>query len=328
MQSTFVSYTEASFRRGRWFRFLFRRRPIYGSVVEFAAKADKFDSCYVTGEDIGLPLAALLKLRRWKGRMVCVVHNVTARKARLFRLLGHKGFASFIVVSEDQRRRLIDGCHIPEAKIILVSNWVDTKFFQPEHGAQQSAVAKVMACGSESRDYATLVRAAANVDAEFDVYANGFNGSEKVDSRNRPNVRVVPRVSYEALRTAYRSCDAVAVPLKAVNYAAGVSGIIEAMACGKPVVVTRTDGIADYLPEVSPEWIVRPGDPADLGRALTDLLALSAEARAAIGRRNREWVVANCDIDQYAQTVRALLVGEHGSPSSPEATSPSLKLSC
>jgi glycosyltransferase involved in cell wall biosynthesis len=241
--------------------------------------------------------------------MVCVVHNVTDRKARLFRLLGHRGFAGFIVVSEDQRRRLVEDCRIPEDKIILVSNWVDTKFFRPVDTAKDSTVAKVMACGSESRDYATLVKAAANVDAEFDVYANGFNGSERVDRRDRPNVRVMPRVSYDALRAAYLACDAVAVPLKAVNYAAGVSGIIEAMACGKPVVVTRTNGIADYLPEVSPEWIVRPNNPADLGRALSDLLGLSAEARAAIGRRNREWVVANCDIDRYAQKVRALLVG-------------------
>lgn len=305
-----ISYTAAAARRGGMFGKAFARVPILGSIADFTLRSSQFDSCYVTGEDIGLRLALALKLIGWKGRLVCVVHNVTPKKARLFRLIGHRTFAALIVVSERQRRALREECAIPDEKIVHEYNWVDTDFFSPGDITSDETGPIVMACGAENRDYATLARSAASVPATFHIYYHGFFGAGESSNATLPeNIVRMPRVPFPALRDGYRAAAAVAIPLNNVEYAAGVSGFVEAMACGRPVVVTNTKGIADYLGIIDAEFRVLPADADDMARALNAALSKNDAERDAIGQRNRDWAIANCSLDAYARRVADLLAG-------------------
>ena len=89
--------------------------------------------------------------------------------------------------------------------------------------------------------------------------------------------------------------------------------VYEALAMEIPVVATREVG----LPEViRPEWgrLVPPGDPEGLARGLGELLEMSPEARAAMGRAGREWVTAERDVDRQAAKLAAL-IDDAGLPS-------------
>lgn len=309
--ATVFSFASARARRAGIFSRMFGAWPLAGAVVDFALAAGRYDRCYVTGEDVGLRAAMALRARGWRGRLVCVVHNVTRRKAGLFRLIGHQIFSALIVVSERQAQALVSDCRIPPEKVIRVRNWLDDEFFTPSRTIPDHPV-RFMACGAENRDYPTLMAAAQRLDVIFDVYAHGFFGENagRVGGTDVPgNVRSMPRVSFDELATAYRLCDAVVLPLNAVDYAAGVTGLVEAMASGKPVVATRTAGLTGYLDAIEPEAQVRPGDVDDLVRALSAIAAQSHDARIATGRRYRSWVEANCGLDAYVERVARLMLG-------------------
>lgn len=64
----------------------------------------------------------------------------------------------------------------------------------------------------------------------------------------------------------------------------------EAMAKQVPIVATRVGGVPEIVPEWASNWLVQPDDPADLRRAVTDLVRMSPGDRARLGARLREHV--------------------------------------
>jgi glycosyltransferase involved in cell wall biosynthesis len=89
----------------------------------------------------------------------------------------------------------------------------------------------------------------------------------------------------EAVLEAYAECRALVVASSFESYSMVAA---EAMAVGRPVVVTTACGIADLVTSVNPERVVPPGDPHALARALRPLLddprLAGREGRAARAR--------------------------------------------
>lgn len=299
------SYSSAC-AKGKLFPSLFSGQPVLGSVAHFASIAGNYDRCYVTGEDIGLPLALALTLRGWKGQIVCVVHNMTRKKIRFLKIIGHGLFSQFVVVSEKQRDILVHQCAVPGNKVRAVFNWVDDKFFHSSKSPVRNTRPVFMSCGLENRDYDTLVRAARKVDADFKIYGHGFFGSSNERPNECPNVEWMPRVSFDELRNAYAACDAVILPINNVNYAAGVTGMVEAMSMGKPVIVSGSRGLGEYLQIYAPRIDVPPGDADALAEAAIRIIR-NPESLSAYGRSNREWILQNCALDNYAQSIAATM---------------------
>ena len=70
--------------------------------------------------------------------------------------------------------------------------------------------------------------------------------------------------------------------------------LIEAMACGLPVVATDYPGVRAVVVEGETGLLARQGDPADVARRLAELRELGGEGRQAMGaagreRAEREW---------------------------------------
>jgi glycosyltransferase involved in cell wall biosynthesis len=64
--------------------------------------------------------------------------------------------------------------------------------------------------------------------------------------------------------------------------------LIEAMACGLPVVATDYPGVRAVVVEGATGLLARQGDSADVARCLAELHDMGAEGRAAMGRAGRE----------------------------------------
>lgn len=305
-----LSYTSQKPARGKWFAALFENRPVLGSAVAVALRGAEFDRFYATGEDVAFPLAFLLRLRGWRGKIVCRVHNMTPKKSKLLRFIGHGPFAALITTSAEQARQLTEEHGIPAEKVLNVRKWVDEAFFRPAASKPVRARPLVLACGAENRDYATLAGAAAGCDADFEVYGHGYFGenASKFQSSNVPaNLKLMPRVPFEELARAYSEADVIALPVNDVGYAAGVTGLVEAMAAGQAVVASRTHGLSEYLAMIDDDLVAAPHDPDAMRAAIERALADPARLER-IGRENREWVLGNAALERYVERVKTIML--------------------
>jgi glycosyltransferase involved in cell wall biosynthesis len=66
--------------------------------------------------------------------------------------------------------------------------------------------------------------------------------------------------------------------------------VLEAMACGVPVVATPVDGAVDLIEDGRTGWLAREVSASALGETLGEALALTADERRGVGERGRERV--------------------------------------
>lgn len=128
---------------------------------------------------------------------------------------------------------------------------------------------RIFSAGRSGRDYQTLALAA---DGEsFDVTLASDSREAVGDIVEKENLRILRDCYGGKYLHELRSCDAVVIPLAVENISAGQMVIVQAMAYGKPVVVTRTPTIEDYISHEREGLMVRPGDAEDLRRAINRL---------------------------------------------------------
>ncbi|WP_399885129.1 glycosyltransferase [Streptomyces sp. BBFR51] len=101
----------------------------------------------------------------------------------------------------------------------------------------------------------------------------------------------------------YRAADLVVLPSRWEGMALAP---LEAMACGRPVVVTDVDGAREGLPPaLVPHCLVPPEDPSALADAVTALLR-DAPLRTSLGHRGRAHVRSAHDVRHTAAAVAAV----------------------
>ena len=98
----------------------------------------------------------------------------------------------------------------------------------------------------------------------------------------------------------YRAADVFALPSDFDN---SPNAILEAMACGLPVVATDVGGVRDFVADRAGGALVPPQDPAALARALESYLTQPAVARAA-GAHNRS--IVSTEFSWRASALRLL----------------------
>ncbi len=121
-------------------------------------------------------------------------------------------------------------------------------------------------------------------------------------------VRFTGALPDDQLAQLYRQADVFCLP--SVQEGFGIV-FLEAMACGLPVVATRSAAIPEVVPDRAAGLLVPPSDPPALAGALTELLQ-SPQLRAEYGQSGQEHVaqfdwprVADLFLQQVAPFVRA-----------------------
>ena len=270
----------------------------------------RYDVLFTDGEQVGIPLAALTRVFGRSGRAhVMIVHILSVRKKasviRVLRLAGQ--IDRYIVYCSSQAQFARDQLGIPADRVVLSTFMVDTEFFAPD---RVDAEPRRMICsaGLERRDYPTLMDAVDGLDVEV-VIAAASPWSKQADSsagHALPANVVVRRLNLYELRELYAQAAFVVMPLVDVEFQAGITTILEAMAMARPVICTRTLGQTDTIADGETGIYVPPGDPAALRAAIERLLADRDEA-ARLGERARRWAVDYADIEVYARVLAGVV---------------------
>ena len=148
--------------------------------------------------------------------------------------------------------------------------------------AAGDGVARLVAAGRSGRDYPTLAAAVAGLPCRLVIVCNEAAALGGV--AERAGLRILRDCSGVEYLAQLLQADIVVVPLRVSDISAGQMVLVQAMALGRPLIVTRTPTIGDYLEHQVNALLVPRKDPAALAAAIRDLLADPAKA-AALGRR-------------------------------------------
>jgi glycosyltransferase involved in cell wall biosynthesis len=123
-----------------------------------------------------------------------------------------------------------------------------------------------------------------------------------------PNVALERDLALAEARDRLAGGRVVALPVRENSYSGATTTLLQAMAMAKPVVVSRTDAIADgySLEDRVNCRLVTPGDSVALERAIVELVT-DAGAAAALGTRARETVERSLSWERYTNALWELL---------------------
>src|SRR5208337_3009005 len=200
-----------------------------------------------------------------------------------------------------------DYLKVSEDRTFLLLQHVDTRFFSPGPPTPGKSRPVVVAVGREQRDYATLARATQDLDV--DVWVDDWSAT----ARKQPGMlpREIPaNMSFRhskprELVQLYRDGDVVVVPMFPNKYA-GITSLIEGLACERPVVASRTRGLVDYLSPPDGISPVEPSDPDAMRAAIVRLLEHQEETRIQ-ARQGYESVDRRYHFERYIETVASRL---------------------
>ena len=274
----------------------------------------RYDVVLTDGEQVGIPLAALTRvLPRHRSRHVMIVHILSVPKKEWLMRLGRLASLvdDYIVYCTPQAEVVHERLGVDSARIHLTPFMVDTTFFRPAAGtpATPTDLPIVVSAGLERRDYPTMMDAVDGLDVDV-VIAAASPWSKRADSSSGreipPNVRI-ERLDLAALRDLYAESTMVVMPLEDVDFQAGITTILEAMAMGRPVVCSRTSGQTDTIVDGETGVYVSPADPAALRREMTALLA-DEERADRLGRAARRWAEDHASIERYADRLADIVL--------------------
>jgi glycosyltransferase involved in cell wall biosynthesis len=222
------------------------------------------------------------------------VHALDARKVPADDLAERARAAAGVVACNTDVHRHVD---VPGARVSLLPHGVDLTRFQPRPRPAGDDRMRLLAVGRlvEKKGFTTLVDAVARLEVPvaLRIVGSGAERARLEESVRRHGithrVELAGRRSHAGLPDDYAWADVVAVP-SVVDSAGDRDGLpnvaLEAMACGRPLVVSDVSALGATVRAAGSGLVVPPGDPD----ALAGALATVAEPRlrdslAAAGRR-------------------------------------------
>jgi len=194
---------------------------------------------------------------------------------------------------------------VPDSRIEVNQFGVDTEFWRPD----DSEGDYILAVGNdERRDYELLVQAAGKLNEKFIIVTR-----RQIANDIPSNVEIIKggwheqAITDEGLRQLYQRASVVVIPLKNSPQPSGQSVCLQAMACGKPVILTRTNGLWSHEMMRDGENVifVPPGDQKALLDAVKQLVRDNGQ-RNKIGNCARETACFEGNITAFAERLEAL----------------------
>jgi glycosyltransferase involved in cell wall biosynthesis len=259
---------------------------------------------YLGEEFPGIQYLAIHALRRRAKRIAMLMHNVAnARRSLPLKTLRLAGLADHLLcLSEESKRELITQYGYPSARVTVAGSRVDTEFFRPDPTV--TVQGHVCSAGAVNRDYDSLIAAVEPLGVQLKIAADTqwrFSAKAHDIGQLPPFVEMRSWGDYLSLRQLYAESAIVVVPL-ARSLMSGVTVALEAMAMGKPVIMTDIPYVADFMINGEHGFLVPRGDIDTLRARIRFLLDHPTEAER-MGQRAREWVLSRFTVEHYVNRI-------------------------
>jgi colanic acid/amylovoran biosynthesis glycosyltransferase len=212
--------------------------------------------------------------------------------------------------ARSQLMALVDDCHWAKLRVVHCGV-AHSEFARLE--PPRTARPQVLCVGRlvAEKGHAVLLNAVALLVEEghdIEVVIVGSGPLQTRLERLARDLRVTDRVLFRGAlgQDEVRRCYATASLFCSASFAEGVPVVLmEAMACGRPVVATAIAGVRELVRDGETGLLVTPGRPEELSRAIASLLR-GPDLRARLVDAAREHVSREYDVDRSAGKLEEL----------------------
>jgi len=241
------------------------------------------------------PLVFRLRTNEVKLRSI-LRHNYIRRILATFLTKLTVTKAKRVVCISHELQNLVLGWDVDPSKVVIVHHGVDTKNFRPMRVEKPfPRVALFIGGFGPEKGVSTLLEAAKDLESVHFFIIGPQPAGVRVASMPR-NVHYLGIVKRDRMPHYYNMSDVLVLP----SLTEGLPDVIlEAYACGKPVIASRVGEIPWIVP---PEfgWIVEPSDAEQLKEAIAEAFSDKRRLRA-MGKAAREHVTKNFKWSLYAE---------------------------
>jgi glycosyltransferase involved in cell wall biosynthesis len=289
----------------------------FATVLTNRRRINRSDVVLSTVDTVGLPLVLSRRALRLRPPVVYVSVGLPERLEQLrgdsMRARYRAAFsrvAALVAYSQvelDAVRAWLDPRDERPDSFHFVPFGVDTAAFAPDSTVPVEL--DVVSVGADPhRDFSQLVLLARGR-PELQVLVVTTTSRARELGPLPPNLRVEADIALVEVRRRLLSARVVALPVDLNTYSSATTVLLQAMACGRPVVVSRTPATETGYHLVDGENCVRPapGDAAAFGRAVGDLLEDEARARD-VGDAARATAVHHLGWEHYTARLREIVV--------------------
>jgi phosphatidylinositol alpha-1,6-mannosyltransferase len=269
--------------------------------------------CYVHGEEVKLPV---------EGES----HGVMSSRQLRFITRNVMNEASFLVAnSRNTERILLDEWDIPAERIRLLYPGADCNRFRPAPhdpvvrqalGWGERPVVLTVGRLQSRKGHDQLIAALAHIRRRVPdvLYAIVGAGAERsrlerlvADLKLPDSVCFHGELDDESMLACYQQCDLFALPNRQIG--SDIEGfgmvLVEAQACGKPVIAGASGGTAETMQIPETGRVVNCDSPDALGELVATLL-LDTPLRTRMGIAARNWAATHFDWEALSRQAAAL----------------------
>ena len=166
----------------------------------------------------------------------------------------------------------------------------------------------VCAVGGNARDYSLLIEVAkARPHIRFIIVARPAN----LEGQTLPdNVEARVNIPFADAMAIVKGSQLMALPLLSTDTPCGHVTIVAAQYLGKPLAVTNSAGVEDYVHDGKTGFLAETGSVEAMGKAI-DLLWNDRAQAARFGAAGKAFAETACTELNYVKHVRGLLAPEH-----------------
>jgi hypothetical protein len=270
--------------------------------------AKKADYAVVTTNGMGLALGMAKAIGYVKTKVLFLGMGVLPRGAsKIKKMLYKHVLNSLHIVTISRGEQTFLQAIFPKKEIHYIPFGVDQHFWTPLAGSCAGGYA--LAIGNDrNRDWGTLVR---GWKSDFPLLKIVTNLPVL---QHPPNVEVISgdwrlqTLTDEAVRDLYRGAKFVVVPLRQTVQPSGQSVCLQAMSCGRPVVLSDIEGLWDrnLMRDGETVLLTPPGDPDALAEKVRLLLSDQVLA-GRLARFGRAVIEKHLNVEIMAQSILKLI---------------------
>lgn len=285
----------------------------FATVVSCRRRLNAVDVVFSTVDTVGIPLALLARRGLVRPPIVYAAIGLPERLAQLRTRRAERMFAeayrrlhTIVAYGAGEVEALREWLGDRGPSIVFVPFGVDTGYFAPRAGVE--ATTDVVSIGADPRRDHELISALARAHPEWSFRLVVTAEAARALAPAPKNVEVEVDVPFDRVRDCLAEARAVVLPVRDNSYSGATTVLLQAMAMGRPVVVTRTAAIATgYGLEDSVNCrLVAPGSLDGLEAAARAVLTDDAHA-AALGSAARETVERSLTWSRYTSAIGSLL---------------------